>query len=421
MGYLVRAYYSISPTSYYKDDSCWSADLSQTPQKTSSAYEASWKFLFLIFIISPTRYYKDDLCWSADLKSNTTEDVISIGSFMEVLVLNHYVLVRKLFVVSILKGFTDEPPLEENDDLFDLESKENDWKKILYDAPIDDLINEDKSGESRVHPKGLERYQLVIFSRNGCDWIVGYGNGTGVVTKDGLNTLDNIDQGLGVPFEYSRILFTVVRCVSFGLDCYLAHKTVENWISSFVRVKYISDPIIPLYEVSLIGLPTRSGPKLFGGTMGVFTKELSEISYFLSDETLMVRSNRNDGYASMVGSEQRAKLCGRIGTLERDNIRLRGMLDVERQRVDRLQCSMSSRLIFGVIFSLLVSLRSSTYAKNMLVEVGKFIFPSDFVILKMEEDSKVSLILGRPFLHTADAIIRVKQNQLILGVVLIPI
>ncbi|GJV86558.1 hypothetical protein Tco_1530496 [Tanacetum coccineum] len=34
----------------------------------------------------------------------------------------------------ILEGFIDEPPLEENDDLFDLESKENDWKKILYDA-----------------------------------------------------------------------------------------------------------------------------------------------------------------------------------------------------------------------------------------------------------------------------------------------
>ncbi|GJZ61971.1 reverse transcriptase domain-containing protein [Tanacetum coccineum] len=42
-------------------------------------------------------------------------------------------------------------------------------------------------------------------------------------------------------------------------------------------------------------------------------------------------------------------------------------------------------------------------AKNMLVEVGKFTFPADFLILKMEEDSKVPLILGRPFLHTADA------------------
>ncbi|GKC15176.1 reverse transcriptase domain-containing protein [Tanacetum coccineum] len=42
-------------------------------------------------------------------------------------------------------------------------------------------------------------------------------------------------------------------------------------------------------------------------------------------------------------------------------------------------------------------------AKNMLVEVGKFTFPVDFVILKIEEDSKAPLILGRPFLHTADA------------------
>ncbi|GKB99529.1 reverse transcriptase domain-containing protein [Tanacetum coccineum] len=55
-------------------------------------------------------------------------------------------------------------------------------------------------------------------------------------------------------------------------------------------------------------------------------------------------------------------------------------------------------------------------AENMLVEVGKFTFPVDFVILKIEEDNKVPLILGRPFLHTTDAVIRVKQKQLNLGV-----
>ncbi|GKD05210.1 reverse transcriptase domain-containing protein [Tanacetum coccineum] len=54
--------------------------------------------------------------------------------------------------------------------------------------------------------------------------------------------------------------------------------------------------------------------------------------------------------------------------------------------------------------------------ENMLIEVGKFTFPADFVILKMEEDSKVPLNLGRPFFHTADAVIRVKQKQLNLGV-----
>nr|GFB00555.1 hypothetical protein [Tanacetum cinerariifolium] len=47
-------------------------------------------------------------------------------------------------VASILEGFTNEPPIKENDDFFDLEYKNDDWKKILYDAPIDDLMSEDK-------------------------------------------------------------------------------------------------------------------------------------------------------------------------------------------------------------------------------------------------------------------------------------
>ncbi|GJZ12075.1 reverse transcriptase domain-containing protein [Tanacetum coccineum] len=55
-------------------------------------------------------------------------------------------------------------------------------------------------------------------------------------------------------------------------------------------------------------------------------------------------------------------------------------------------------------------------AENMLVEVGKFTFPVDFVILEMEEDIKVPLILRRSFLHIVDAVIRVKQKQLNLGV-----
>ncbi|GJX89180.1 reverse transcriptase domain-containing protein [Tanacetum coccineum] len=52
----------------------------------------------------------------------------------------------------------------------------------------------------------------------------------------------------------------------------------------------------------------------------------------------------------------------------------------------------------------------------MLVKVGKFTFLVDFIIPEMEQDSKVPLILGRPFLHTAGAVIRVKQKQLNLGV-----
>ncbi|GJZ33236.1 reverse transcriptase domain-containing protein [Tanacetum coccineum] len=55
-------------------------------------------------------------------------------------------------------------------------------------------------------------------------------------------------------------------------------------------------------------------------------------------------------------------------------------------------------------------------AENMLIKVCKFTFPVDFVILEMDEDNKVPLILGTHFLHTDDAVIRVKQKQLNLGV-----
>ncbi|GJT27070.1 reverse transcriptase domain-containing protein [Tanacetum coccineum] len=54
--------------------------------------------------------------------------------------------------------------------------------------------------------------------------------------------------------------------------------------------------------------------------------------------------------------------------------------------------------------------------ENMLVQVGKFVFPVDFIILHMEEDDRVPLILGKPFLHIADAIIRVKNKELNLGI-----
>ncbi|GKG29044.1 hypothetical protein Tco_0416409, partial [Tanacetum coccineum] len=59
------------------------------------------------------------------------------------LLFHHDPSTSKISVASILEGFTNEPPLEENDDLFDLKSKENEWKKILYDAPIDDLMTEE--------------------------------------------------------------------------------------------------------------------------------------------------------------------------------------------------------------------------------------------------------------------------------------
>ncbi|GJV06168.1 hypothetical protein Tco_1343824 [Tanacetum coccineum] len=65
--------------------------------------------------------------------------------------LHHDPSTPTISVASILEGFTDEPPLEENDDLFDLESKENEWKKILYDAPINNLKSMVKVFDPGIH------------------------------------------------------------------------------------------------------------------------------------------------------------------------------------------------------------------------------------------------------------------------------
>ena len=54
--------------------------------------------------------------------------------------------------------------------------------------------------------------------------------------------------------------------------------------------------------------------------------------------------------------------------------------------------------------------------EDVLIKVGKFIFPMDFVVMDMEEDTQVSLLLGRPFLDTGVALIDVKKGELTLRV-----
>ena len=54
--------------------------------------------------------------------------------------------------------------------------------------------------------------------------------------------------------------------------------------------------------------------------------------------------------------------------------------------------------------------------ENVLVKVREFYIPVDFIVLEMEEDVEMPIILGRPFLATAGAIIDVKNGRLTLKV-----
>nr|GFA79662.1 reverse transcriptase domain-containing protein [Tanacetum cinerariifolium] len=53
-------------------------------------------------------------------------------------------------------------------------------------------------------------------------------------------------------------------------------------------------------------------------------------------------------------------------------------------------------------------------AENVFVKVGKFYFPADFIILDFVADPRVPLILGRPFLSTAHALIDVYKGEITL-------
>ncbi|GKA56364.1 reverse transcriptase domain-containing protein [Tanacetum coccineum] len=64
--------------------------------------------------------------------------------------------------------------------------------------------------------------------------------------------------------------------------------------------------------------------------------------------------------------------------------------------------------------------RSITYpkglAEDVFVKVGKFHFPTDFVVVDFEADPRVPLILGRSFLRTGRALIDVYEEEITLRV-----
>lgn len=110
-------------------------------------------------------------------------------------------------------------------------------------------------------------------------------------------------------------------------------------------------------------------------------------------------------------------------------VEMQGLAEVEAlcdlgASINLMPLTMFKRLDLGEVTPTMISLQMADRSlktpygivEDVLVKVDKFIFPVDFVILDMEEDAKVPLILGRPFLATGDAEIKVAQGSLTLKV-----
>ncbi|XP_022023798.1 uncharacterized protein LOC110924063 [Helianthus annuus] len=92
--------------------------------------------------------------------------------------------------------------------------------------------------------------------------------------------------------------------------------------------------------------------------------------------------------------------------------------------INLMMASMFNRLGLGkphpTKMSIQLAERSVKYTQgvieNLLVKVGEFVFPANFVILDMEEDTEIPLILGQPLLGTARAMVDISDGKLTLGV-----
>ncbi|XP_021766687.1 uncharacterized protein LOC110731163 [Chenopodium quinoa] len=92
--------------------------------------------------------------------------------------------------------------------------------------------------------------------------------------------------------------------------------------------------------------------------------------------------------------------------------------------VSLMPLSMAKRLNLGEISPTKMSIQLADRSvkvplgvlKDIPIQVGKVLVPCDFVIMEMDEDFKIPLILGRPFLKTAGVNIDMKKGRLTLNV-----
>ena len=87
--------------------------------------------------------------------------------------------------------------------------------------------------------------------------------------------------------------------------------------------------------------------------------------------------------------------------------------------INLIPLSVPQRLSLGeltpIAITLLMEDRTLAHPKgileDVLIKVGKFVFPVDFMVINMEEEKQIPLLLGRPFLVTGATLIDMKKGE----------
>ncbi|GJS86064.1 reverse transcriptase domain-containing protein [Tanacetum coccineum] len=193
---------------------------------------------------------------------------------------------------------------------------------------------------------------------------------------------------------------------------YLQHLRKENMEAQYGKFFYVIRVVrinVPLVNV-LSGMPNYD--KFFKELVSNKHKLEQISSAFLNDECSAIIQNKVSPKLGEPGSFlipytfSKIFSCNALADIGAMPYSLYEKLSLETLKPTKISVRLADRSFQYPV----------RIVKNMLIEVGKFTFPVDFVILTMEEDNKVPLILGRPFLYTTDTVIRVKQKQLNHGV-----
>ena len=95
-----------------------------------------------------------------------------------------------------------------------------------------------------------------------------------------------------------------------------------------------------------------------------------------------------------------------------------------RASINLMPLSVAQRLSMGELTPTAITLQMADITlahlegilEDVLIRVGKFVCPVDFVVIDMKEDKQITLLLGRPFLATGAILIDVKKGELTLKV-----
>ncbi|XP_074277438.1 uncharacterized protein LOC141601074 [Silene latifolia] len=134
--------------------------------------------------------------------------------------------------------------------------------------------------------------------------------------------------------------------------------------------------------------------------------EMSQVNDDLIIEELDVDTGGKFTDEDAVTPEKNKALCDLGGSVSVMPYSVCEKLNIGHLKVTNVTLQMTDRTVkrpLGVL-------------EDAPVKIGKFFIPVDFIVLDMAEDTQIPIILGRPFLHIAWAIIDVKQGRLTLEV-----